>query len=135
MNPTVLHISTADAEVLRLLIARGADPTGRLRTELDRALVLDATALPAGTIGLNSRVRLRDLDSGETEEYVLSLPAQADPERQRLSVLAPVGTALLGYHVGDEIEWLTPGGRRRLKVLEVTPEPPVATSLLERLRS
>ncbi|HQY06476.1 MAG TPA: GreA/GreB family elongation factor, partial [Lacunisphaera sp.] len=94
-----------------------------LRGELARAIVLDATAVPATAVGLNSRVELEDLDSGERESYVLTLPSAADPDQARISVLAPVGTALLGYRVGDEIAWPTPGGIRRLKLLQVTREP------------
>ncbi len=136
MNPPLpIHISTNDREVLQLLLkspARQHEVCARLSAELQRAVVCDPAALPPGTIGLNSRVRLLDLDRKEVEEYVLTLPAAADPERQRISVLAPVGTALLGYHVNDEIEWPTPGGTRRLKILEVMPEPP-RPSLIETL--
>jgi len=131
----LIHISSHDHEVLQLLLKsleRQREACDRLRAELQRAIVCDATALPPGTVGLNTRVRLLDLDHHETEEYVLTLPAAADAEQQRLSVLAPVGTALLGYHVGDEIEWPTPGGPRRLRVLEVVPEPP-RTSRIEAL--
>lgn len=134
-SPLSIHVSTNDHEVLQLLLqslARQREAGDRLRAELQRAVVCDAATLPPGTVGLNSRVRLLDLDRDEVEEYVLTLPAAADPERQRLSVLAPVGTALLGYHVNDEIEWPTPGGTRRLKILEVVAEPP-RPSLIETL--
>jgi len=136
-----IHISKNDYEVLTMLLqslARQHAAADNLRAEIARAVVCDAATLPRGTIGINSRVQLQDLDGGEIEEYVLVLPAAADPERQRLSVLAPVGTALLGYHEGDEIEWPTPGGKRRLKVLRVTAEkvaPPSVLDLIGRSRS
>ena len=82
----------------------------------------EAAAVPLTAVGLNSRVEFTDLDTGERESHVLTLPAAADPDHARLSVLAPVGTALLGYREGDEIEWPTPGGIRRLKLLRVTRE-------------
>lgn len=136
MNPPrPIHISTHDHEVLHLLLkslTRQHEACARLSAELQRAVIAESAALPPGTVGLNSRVRLLDLDRDEVEEYVLTLPGAADAERQRLSVLAPVGTALLGYHVNDEIEWPTPGGTRRLKILEVMPEPP-RPSLIETL--
>lgn len=122
-NEPTLHLSTTDHEVLSRLIA-GVSARGgtleHLRGELARAIVLDPTVVPAGAVGLNSRVILEDLDTHEREEYLLVLPAEADLERQRLSVLAPVGTALLGYSEGAEIEWPTPGGLRRLRLLQVT---------------
>lgn len=132
----LIHVSSQDQEVLRLLLKsleRQREAGDRLRAELQRAVVCDATALPPGTVGLNSRVRLLDLDRDEIEEYVLTLPASADAEQQRLSVLAPVGTALLGYHVNDEIEWPTPGGTRRLRILAVMPEPVAPASPLDAL--
>lgn len=131
-----IHISTHDREVLVLLLKsleRQRAACDRLRTELQRAIVCDALTLPPGTVGLNSRVRLRDLDRDEIEEHVLTMPAAADPDQQRLSVLAPVGTALLGYHVGDVIEWPTPGGNRRLEILSVVPEPPPRAAGIEEL--
>lgn len=136
MTLAPIHLSTHDHEVLRLLLKsldRQADHADRLRTEIARAVLCDDTTLPTGTIGLNHRVRLQDLDSGETEEYVLVLPGGADAARQRISVLAPIGTALLGYHVGDDIIWPTPGGERRLRILSVQREPLPAPSVLAAL--
>jgi regulator of nucleoside diphosphate kinase len=62
-----------------------------------------------------------DLVSGERHELTLVLPRESDAGTGRVSVLAPLGTALLGYRVGDEIEWLMPGGLRRLRIEEVRP--------------
>jgi regulator of nucleoside diphosphate kinase len=119
----VLHVSSQDQQTLRLLlnaVPGRSESLQRLRADLDRAVVVDASALPADVVALNRRVRLQDLGDGEIEEWTLTLPANANPEERRLSVLAPVGAALIGYRAGDEIEWPTPGGLRRLKVLEVT---------------
>ncbi|MBA4136409.1 MAG: transcription elongation factor GreAB [Opitutus sp.] len=127
MKLSEIHLSSHDYEVFHLLLKsleRQAGAADKLRGEIARAIVCDAATLPRGTVGINSRVRLQDLGSGEIEEYVLTLPAGADPARQRLSVLAPIGTALLGYHEGDEVTWPTPGGERRFRILHVQPEPP-----------
>ncbi|HEX7630936.1 MAG TPA: GreA/GreB family elongation factor [Lacunisphaera sp.] len=128
-HPANLHLSTTDHQVLSRLIAGVPGRTttvDRLRGELARAIVLDPAVVPTTAVGLNSRVEIEDLDTHEREEYQLVLPAVADPDQQRLSVLAPVGTALLGYSEGDEIEWPTPGGSRRLKLLRVTRGAPLA---------
>jgi regulator of nucleoside diphosphate kinase len=66
------------------------------------------------------------LDTDEIETYTLVYPQDADVSRQRLSVFAPVGTALLGYRQGDVIEWTVPAGLRRLKVEEVLSQPEYA---------
>lgn len=131
MNPPNLYLSSSDHRLISQLIAAVDSRFGnvdRLRMELTRAIILDATAVPANAVGLNSRVEVADLDTGEHDTYVLTLPGAADPEAQRISVLAPIGTALLGFREGDEVEWPTPGGLRRLRLVRVTraPNPAVA---------
>lgn len=127
MNKTIqnIHLSLADYRLISNLLATlplKNESLHRLRRELARAVVLDPTLIPSTVVGVNSRVRLQDLDSGETEEYTLVAPDQADADQRRISLLAPVGAALLGYREGDELEWPTPGGVRRLRLLDVTRE-------------
>jgi regulator of nucleoside diphosphate kinase len=81
--------------------------------------------VPPDVITMNSEVRLMDVDSGEVKVYKLVFPTQTRTENS-LSVLAPIGTAILGYRVGDVIEWRVPKGVRRLKVLEVLFQPEAA---------
>ncbi len=126
-------ITEADYDELKGLIARrrgNESDTGyldELEHELERAEVLEESQIPPDAITINSEVRLMDLDSGETLVYTLVLPAQAR-SRKALSVLAPIGTAILGYRSGDVIEWRVPKGIRRLKVLEVLFQPEAAAS-------
>src|SRR5688500_18422770 len=68
-----------------------------LEAELRRARIVPASKVPADVVTMNSVVRLHDLDSDEVEEYELAYPREADPEHNRISILAPVGTAILGY--------------------------------------
>lgn len=90
-----------------------------LQQELERAGVVAPDEMPDDVITMNSMVRLKDLDSGEIETYTLVYPAQADIQENRISVLAPVGTAIIGYRVGDVVKWPVPGGHVRLRVEEV----------------
>ncbi len=124
MNPTLLQISSDDHHKLSLLL--GHTPAAafgltheRLRDELKRALVLDPRALPADVVAMGKEVELLDLATGEVETYVLSYPEMANPAQGRLSVLAPIGTAIIGYRQGDEIHWPTPGGVRRIIIRAV----------------
>lgn len=91
----------------------------KLREELDRAVVLNPEALPDQVVSLNSKVSLRDLKTNQIENWVLTMPEHADPDQQRISVLAPIGTAVLGYSEGHDIEWETPGGVRVLNIESV----------------
>lgn len=119
----MIHLSQDDYLQLQLLAARQPRAEGRalLRDELTHATVLPRKQFPRDIVAMNSRVRFLDLDSGESEEYTLTLPQHADSEQRRLSVLSPIGTALLGYREGDEVSWPTPGGARRLRIESVEP--------------
>lgn len=100
-----------------------------LETELRRAKIVPAGRVPKNVITMHSIVRLHDLDTDEREEYELVYPADADPAEGRISVLAPIGTAILGYRLGDVIEWPVPAGLRRLRVEEVLYQPEEAAAL------
>jgi len=75
---------------------------------------------------MHSRVLVRDLNSGIESSYTPVFPQDADIAQGKISILAPIATALLGYREGDEIEWPTPGGRRRLKIIKVLYQPEAA---------
>jgi regulator of nucleoside diphosphate kinase len=90
-----------------------------LLKELERAQVLDDGRVPPDVVTLGGRVRVRDLMSGARHELQLVIPEEADVGAQRISVLAPLGTALLGCRQGNEVEWLMPGGLRRLHIERV----------------
>ncbi len=127
-----IYITDDDCERLRRLIAarRGANSADTeyldmLEQELDRAEIVEPEAIPRDVVTMNSEVRLKDLDSGETRVYRLIFPSQTRTP-DSISVLAPIGTAMLGYRVGDVIEWRVPKGIRRLKVLEVIYQPEAA---------
>lgn len=127
-----IYITDADFERLRRLIAgrRGANSVDQeyldiLEQELDRAEIVQPDAIPQDVVTMDSEVRLRDLESGEVRVYRLVFPSQRRTENS-ISVLAPIGTAMLGYRVGDVIEWRVPKGIRRLKVLDVIYQPEAA---------
>jgi regulator of nucleoside diphosphate kinase len=100
-----------------------------LRAELRRAHVVAPRRVPRDVVTMNSVVTLRDLASREVETYALVYPEFADIANARLSVLAPVGTAILGQRVGDVIKWRVPAGWRKLKVERVLFQPERAGAL------
>lgn len=123
----MLHIPSEDYETLRLLatttsaatISSARQRIHALRDELDKAVVMPKDSLPAGVVMLGSAVTVLDLDLDEKECYTLALPQHADIDQQRISVLSPLGTALIGYREGDELTWPTPGGQRHLQIVKV----------------
>ena len=125
--PRTIQITQEDMERLRRLVdglktrvTPESENVEALETELDRAQIVKAESLRADVITLNSAVRIRDLDTGKVMDYEIVYP-NTKPRGNAfgLSVLAPLGTALLGYRAGDIIEWRVPKGQRRLKVMEV----------------
>jgi len=119
-NDSIIHLSSDDYQQLRALAAvLPKSGAATLRAELARAVVVAREMLPAGTVTVNSRVRFKDVVTGEVEEYVITWPNLADGGVERVSILAPIGTALVGYRQGDEVSWPTPGGTRRLQILDV----------------
>jgi len=105
------------------------DPT--LAPELDRADIVPFHAVPPNVVTMNSRVVFKDETTGEFRTVTIVYPQDADPSDGRISVMAPVGSALLGLSVGQSIEWCFPDGRpRTLRVVELLyqPEPDVNAS-------
>jgi regulator of nucleoside diphosphate kinase len=120
-----IHVARSEMDRLRALVeqhseGRDALAAERLGAELDRAIVVDQ--LPIGVVGPGSRVRFEDERTRAVREAVLVYPAGADASAGRISVLAPIGAALLGLAAGDAIEWPLPGGREaRIRILAVEP--------------
>lgn len=125
-----IHITKLDYERLTNLIAECKSRQSeapkhleQLEAELKRAKIVTPEKIAPDIITMNSTIRLKDTDSGEVFDYRLVYPQEADPEKGWISVLAPIGCALLGFRVGDEIKWDVPAGRRHLHVLEVLFQP------------
>ncbi len=95
----------------------------QLRQELGRAKITKPEKIPDNVITMNSRFRIRDMDSGEEFVYTLAWPDDAYIEENKISVLAPVGTGLLGYKVDDTVEWPVPAGIRKFKIEEIIYQP------------
>ena len=97
-----------------------------LQAELDRAEVVGHDQVPAGVVTINSRVHCREESSGKDYHLTLVYPQDAGGEG-KVSVLAPMGTALLGLSVGQHIDWPAPGGKQlKLTLLAVEYQPEAA---------
>ncbi len=96
---------------------------GALERELSRAHIVSARSVPADVVTMRSRVRFAD-DAGEQREVTLVYPSEAEADDSCVSVLSPIGSALLGLRAGQAIEWAFPEGvTKRLRVLAVLYQP------------
>lgn len=133
MNERMIQITQADMEKLKRMVearrktsVRDQENLAMLAHELERAEVVPANNISTDAVTMDSQVLVRDLKTGTESSYALVLPADADITQGKISILAPIATALLGYREGDEIEWPTPGGWRRLRIVKVLYQPEAA---------
>ena len=133
MEPRDIYITKFDLARLRELLKVGISFKERdreylesLRNELDRARIVEPTALPDDVVTMNSRVRLKDMETGEEKNYSLVFPSEADMTQNKISILAPIGTAILGYRACDTVDWQVPTGRRTVRIQEILYQPEAA---------
>lgn len=127
MKPPPVYITKSDAASLRRFIheslrARNADVPALqlLSAEVERASA-GQPDLPGGVIRVGSPVTLEFTDTGECMNCILVYPDEADLETGKVSILAPIGIALVGCRPGDVIEWLGAAGTFRARILETFP--------------
>ena len=133
MSERKIVISRFDKERLEELIAvaeefsdHGREDLHALAGELAVATVVLPEAVPPDLVTMNSKVVLRDVDTSEEMTYSLVFPKDADIDTGAISILAPVGTAILGYGEGDAIEWPVPSGIRRIRIEKILYQPEAA---------
>ena len=132
-NLPPLLLSRLDSERIDALleqpVAHGIN-TQALQAELARAEIVEPDQMPGDVITMNSTARFRDEDTGDERELTLVYPKDADGSPDKVSILAPVGSALLGLRIGATIQWPVPGGRTiRLRVLSIQYQPEAAGEL------
>lgn len=125
-----IFITSSDKEKLLKMIGLekefhvgDKDYLQNLGRELEQAVVVQPEEIPGDVITMRSQAVLQDLDNDEQMTWTLVYPAEADLAENKISVLAPVGTAMLGYRVGDVVNWEIPSGLIRLQVKEILFQP------------
>lgn len=121
-NPVVL--TEADYQLLRPYMSRlSENDEMSLAHELKRAIIVQKDAFPAHGIGINSKVVVEDMDTHQTSEWIMVMPEFADIKQRKVSVLAPLATALIGFRKGERVTWMMPGGLRHLYIKDVINHP------------
>ncbi len=133
MNKRKIYITRFDKKRLQEVLAEVGESNHRdrsdlktLQSELDQAKVVEPDKIPPTVVTMNSKLRFRDLDTGVETEVTLVFPADANFDAGRLSVMSPIGTAMLGYAETDIIEWAVPAGKRRLQIEKILYQPEAA---------
>ncbi len=121
-----IYVTREDVQRLESVLAqhRAGQTSPTLEDEIARAEVVAAEEIPPSVVTMNSQVKYRDKDTGAVHEVALVYPHEADIARKKVSILAPVGIALLGLSVGQAISYRVPDGREKtIEVLAVTFQP------------
>ena len=122
-QPSV-YLTQNDLDRLAALLEVQAERFEKLEGELARAIVVPSDEIPADVVTMNSRVSFVNEITDERREVTLVFPFEADIDAGKISILAPVGTALLGLRVGDSIDWEVPSGEKhRYRVIDVLFQP------------
>lgn len=119
-----LIITQIDLEKLTALIRANSSDAGELLAEeLSRAIIVSEDKLPNDVVAMNTLVRYADVETDKESEFTLVFPQDASIDAKKISVLAPIGSALIGLKVGQEIQWPIPNGTfKKIKVVSVSRE-------------
>jgi len=128
-NKTIVVTTSDHSRITRIL--SGEMPgkkdiktnTGNLAGELQRARKVPPEKVGPDVVTMNSEIEIMDIESKMTKRLKLVYPDQADIKSGRVSILAPIGTAILGYKKGDIIEWNVPAGKKRFLIKDIIYQP------------
>jgi len=126
-----IHLTEPDAERLTVLHRFVKTPVEgehlrRLEETIAEAEVVEPERIPPDVVTMNSRVLVRDLNSGATVAYTLVFPSGSDARRNRVSVLGALGSALLGRRAGETIEYQSSAGLEQCRIEELLYQPEAA---------
>jgi regulator of nucleoside diphosphate kinase len=131
IQQTTIYITKTDRERLGNLIQLVRNQADRahyayvnqLENELEDAEIVAPEDIPPDVVTMRSKVKLKDLDTDEETVYSIVFPTEANSDEGKISILAPLATALLGYRRGDTVEFQAPARLRRLKIEEILYQP------------
>lgn len=104
----------------------GINEAENLLNELHSALIVDPHEVPGNVVTMNSIVKIIFLNSDKLMKFQIVYPGAANIKENKISILSPVATALIGYKVSDEIEWIVPSGLTKLRIEEIIYQPEAA---------
>lgn len=112
-----------DAKSLRTI---NADEADMLMDELNSAMIVEPQEIPVDVVTMNSVVKISFMNTNKQVQFRIVYPDQANIKENKISIFSPVATALIGYKVSDEIDWLVPSGMTRIKIDEIIYQPEAA---------
>ena len=122
-----LILLKSDYEIIMLNLKSGAGKTTfnrqdaeEMELELKKAKVVEKEDMPDDVVRLNSFVAIRDEKDGKLMRLTVVTPEKADIKKRKISIMSPIGTALIGYRKGQKVSWNVPSGTKTFTILEVS---------------
>jgi regulator of nucleoside diphosphate kinase len=113
-------------EQARQLRSINAAESEKLLSELESAQIMEPQDIPSDVVTMNSIVKVSFLNNNKEVQFQIVYPDQAKFKEQKISIFSPIATALIGYKVGDEVEWVVPGGLTKLRIDQIIYQPEAA---------
>lgn len=98
----------------------------KLLNELNSAQIVEPEAVPSNVVTMNSIVKLSFLNNNQQVQFQIVYPDKANIKENKISIFSPIATALIGYKVKDEIEWIVPAGLTKIKIDKIIYQPEAA---------
>ena len=98
----------------------------KLMAELDSAKIVKPESMPSNVVTMNSIVKLSFLNNNKQVQFQIVYPEKADLKENKISIFSPIATALIGYKIADEIEWIVPAGLTKIRIDEIIYQPEAA---------
>ncbi len=108
-----------DFELLKPYANKDTDGEMSLANELGRAKIVKKEDFPEKGVRINSKVTILDLDTKNKMEFTLVMPQFADMGQKKVSILTPMGAALIGFQQGNTVEWKLPAGLKKFEIISV----------------
>ena len=120
---TRIYKAITDAKNSKTINSNEAE---KLLSELSKAEIVPSEKIDNDVVTMNSEVKLFFENTQKEQSFKIVYPQDSNLKENKISIFSPIATALIGYKIGDEIEWIVPGGMTKIKIVDLIYQPEVA---------
>ncbi|MBV2224699.1 MAG: nucleoside diphosphate kinase regulator [Cloacibacterium sp.] len=120
---TRIYKAITDAKNSKTINSNEAE---KLLSELSKAEIVPSEKIDKDVVTMNSEVKLFFKNTQKEQSFKIVYPQDANLKKNKISIFSPIATALIGYKIGDEIEWIVPGGMTKIKIVDLIYQPEAA---------
>jgi regulator of nucleoside diphosphate kinase len=120
---TRIYKAITDAKNSKTINSNEAE---KLLSEISKAEIVPSEKIDKDVVTMNSEVKLFFENTQKEQSFKIVYPQDANLKENKISIFSPIATALIGYRIGDEIEWIVPGGMTKIKIVDLIYQPEAA---------